>query len=308
MEIHELDVTVLDDHYVYGLRDLRIKTDTWERRGADSVLGFGGSRRTKAPLLINYMLNHPEIVEGKRVFEPFAGAGPYGLLAVCLEAAFCDLLDLNPRAVQFMRDSVEMSGLDPSSCRIVEGDIGAFLPAAPYDIIFANPPFVPTPPSMEGVLHSNGGPDGCGATRLLFSKFDGLLKPEGRAFVWSLQIEGEAGPVLADDLVRAAPGRPVEMMETTDCHIDFDRLTGCLIAAEPTRMESILEWRDGLMANHGPGLTLNWYLIHIGPESSAVKGLSVTGYDAERYGEAYAPEPMNHLKRIQRLVDLEILR
>ena len=101
MEIHELDVTVRDDHYVYGLDGLKIKTDTWDRRGADSVLGIGDSRRGNAPLLMNYMLNHPEIVRGKRVFEPFAGAGPNGLVAAYLGATACDLLDLNPRAARF---------------------------------------------------------------------------------------------------------------------------------------------------------------------------------------------------------------
>ena len=161
---------------------------------------------------------------------------------------------------------------------------------------------------MPGVLHSNGGPDGCRAIRVLLNKFDKLLKPDGRAFVWSLQLENEAGPVMARDLLQAAPGRAIEMMETRDCHIDFDRLTGCLIAAEPAGMKSILEWRDGLVADYGPKLTLSWYLIHIGPESFDSQGLAVTGYNSERYGEAYTPGPTDHLRRIRRLVDLEIMR
>ena len=68
-----------------------------------------------------------------------------------------------------------MSGLDPSTCRIAEGDIADFRPDAPYDVIFANPPFVPTPPCMDGVVHSNGGADGCSATRVLLGRLGELL-------------------------------------------------------------------------------------------------------------------------------------
>ena len=229
-------------------------------------------------------------------------------MAAHLGAASCDLMDLNPRAVQFMHESVEMSGLDPLRCRVVEGDIASFVPVGPYDLICANPPFVPTPPTMAGVVHSNGGDDGCAVTRLLLEKLGELLRPAGRALIWSLQIESEAGPILAEDLSQSAPNRAVEMMETTDCHIDFDRLTGSLIATEPDAIAGILQWRDGLVAEHGESLTLNWYLIHIGPEDASKQELTVSSFDAERCGDAYSPRPLDHRRRIQRLVDLEIMR
>lgn len=308
MKIHEMDVTSDDGHYVYRLGDLRIKTDSWERRGADAVLGIGGSKRGSAPMLLNYMLNHPDIVAGKRVFEPFAGAGPNGLLALVLGAESSDLLEISPRAVGFLRDSARMSGLESSRCRIIEGDMAGFQPAAPYDIIFANPPFVPTPPNMTGVLHSNGGPDGCLATRSLLAKLEQLLIPEGQAMIWSLQIEAGHIPILASDLRRAVPGRPVEMMRTTDCDIDFNRLVGCLVAEAPAHTEEVLEWRSDLRALHGGHLTLNWYLIHIGPQDPARAELVVTDFDATRYGAIYGPGPMDHRRRIQRLVELEVLR
>ena len=95
-----------------------------------------------------------------------------------------------------------------------------FVTATPYDIIFANPPFVPTPPSITGVVHSNGGADGCGPTRSLLSKLGQLLKPDGQAMIRSLQIEGKHGPILAGEIREASLGRPVEMMRTTDCYID----------------------------------------------------------------------------------------
>lgn len=308
MKIHEMDVTAGDGQYVYRLGDLAIRTDSWERPGADSVLGIGGARRGKAPMLMNYMLNHPEIVEGKRVFEPFAGSGPHGLLALTLGAQSCDLLDINPRAIRSMRDSARMSGLEGSRCRIIEGDIEAFRAATPYDIIFANPPFVPTPSSVTGVIHSNGGPDGCHHTRCLLDRLDQLLGPQGQAMILSLQIEGRDGPILAGEIRETGMGRSVEMMRTTDAYIDFEILTRCLVSEVAVHTESILEWHQSLAAQHGDRLTLNWYVIHIGPENSANPECAVTDFDEAKYGKEYGPGPVDHTRRIQALVDLEILR
>ena len=308
MEIHEMDVAVNDGHYVYQLGDLKIKTDSWERPGADSVLAIGGIRRGKVSMHMNYMLNHPEIVEGKRVFEPFAGAGPHGLLALMLGAKSCDLLDINPRAIQFMRDSARMSGLDRPRLRIIQGAMENFGTEAPYDIIFANPPFVPTPPSIAGVVHSNGGPDGCGPTRSLLTRLGQMLTPEGQAMIRSLQIEGRHGPILAGEIREASMGRPVEMMRTTDCYIDFGVLTRCLASEPGVRSESVEEWHQGLIDLHGDELTLNWYVIHVGARDAANHGVAVTDYDEARFGKAYGPGPTDHERRIQTLIELEIMR
>ena len=162
-----MDVEIREDYYLYHLGDVKIKTDDWKRKGVDSVLGIGGDRRTKAPMLMNFMMNHPEFIRGKRVFEPFAGAGPYGFLALKLGAEHCDLLDVNPRAIQFMRHTAALNDLDSAAYTIILNGIETFQPPSPYDLIFANPPFVPTPPSLAGVIHSNGGDDGCQLTRVL---------------------------------------------------------------------------------------------------------------------------------------------
>lgn len=303
MKIYEME-----GHYLYQLGDLTIKTDTWERRGQDSVLGIGGTRRGNVPMLMNYMLNHPEIVEGKRVFEPFAGAGPHGFLALSLGAEFCDLLDVNPRAIQFMNDTASINGFDESAYAIIREDIESFQPDTPYDIIFANPPFVPTPPSVTGVLHSNGGPDGCRLTRSLLTRLDQFLKPTGQAVIFSLQIEGMDGPILAADVQTGGMSRPVEMMRTTDCYIDFEVFARHLILKKPDQKESVLGWQHELQKRYGNDLRINWYLIHIGQRESSKTACTVTDFNEEKYGKAYAPKPVDHEKRIKTLVDFEIFR
>ena len=303
-----MDVQVHDGCSLYQLGDLTIKTDTWERKGRDSVLGIGGTRRGKVPMLMNYMLNYPEVVKGKRVFEPFAGAGPYGFLALSRGAEFCDLLDVNPRAIQFMQDTVSTNDFDESSYSIIREDIENFEPNTPYDIIIANPPFVPTPESLSGVLHSDGGSDGCRFTRNLLARLDELLKPTGQAMIVSLQIEGMDGPILATDIRAGGMSRPVEMMRTTDSYIDFELFPRYLILKRPDQKEAVLGWQHELKNRYGKDLTINWYLIHIGQRDASRTTCTVTDFNEEKYGEAYAPKPVDHEKRIQTLVDLEIFR
>ena len=183
-----------------------------------------------------------------------------------------------------------------------------FVTATPYDIIFANPPFVPTPPSITGVVHSNGGADGCGPTRSLLSKLGQLLKPDGQAMIRSLQIEGKHGPILAGEIREASLGRPVEMMRTTDCYIDLRILTRCLASEAGVHSDSVEAWHQGLVDQHGAELSLNWYAIHVGAQDPASRGCTVTDFDEAKYEKAYGPEPMDHERRIRTLADLEILR
>jgi len=103
-------------------------------------------------------------------------------------------------------------------------------------------------------------------------------------------------------------GRPVEMMGTTDCCIGFGMLTRCLASEAAVQVEPVEKWYQELVAQHGDRLTRNWYAIHVGAQDSANHGCTVTDFDEERYGKPYGPGPIDHQRRIQMLVDLEILR
>ncbi|MBT7915763.1 methyltransferase [Candidatus Bathyarchaeota archaeon] len=308
LKIHEMDVEIYEDYYLYHLGDIIIKTDDWKRKGVDSVLGIGGDRRTKAPMLMNYMMNHPEILRGKHVFEPFAGAGPYGFLALKLGAKHCDLLDVNPRAIQFMNHTATLNDFDSTTYTIVQNDIETFQPLSSYDLIFANPPFVPTPPSLTGVLHSNGGDDGCRLTRILLSRLDNLLQPEGMAFIISLQIETVSGPLLVHDIDNLGLSRPVEMMRYSDCSVDFQLFVEKIMVGQPTQRDAIVSWHDDLQERYGAELKINWYIIHVGKKGFLRPECIITSFQEERYGKAYAPKRVNPEKRVQTLVDLEIFR
>src|SRR5262249_60810675 len=96
----------------------------------------------------------------KDVFELFAGSGALGFMALKLGAHHVDLLDVNPRAVTFQVENAALNHFLPSQYSAIEGDIATFIPTHTYDLILANPPFVPTPAGIAGTLTSNGGTEG----------------------------------------------------------------------------------------------------------------------------------------------------
>ena len=102
--------------------------------------------------------------------------------------------------------------------------------------------------------------------------------------------------------------RPVEMMRTTDYYISLDLLARRLILKKPDLEASVLGWQRDIKDQYGSDLTINWYVIHVGQMVSTRAACAVTDFNEERYGEAYAPKPVDHERRIQTLVDLEILR
>ena len=120
------------------------------------VLGLGSPQNT----LLNYMLNFPETIRNKEVFEPFAGSGVLGLMALKVGAAYAEFLDINPRAVEFQRANAHLNDLTPDQFTCHEGDINTFVPERKFDLLFANPPFVPTPEGIKGLITSNGGAEG----------------------------------------------------------------------------------------------------------------------------------------------------
>ena len=163
--------------YRFG-NGLVVKT---ERLGAKTplrILGLGSPQNT----LLNYMLNVFETLQHKDVFEPFAGSGILGLMALKVGAHYAEFLDINPRAVEFQKENASLNHFRPEQFSCHEGDIRTFCPERKFDFLFANPPFVPTPDGIEGVVHSNGGPEGNTLVQVLLERLEDFLKTAGEAF------------------------------------------------------------------------------------------------------------------------------
>lgn len=279
-----LDRDSQPDHFLYRFVDLEIKTDRWDRREDDRVLGLGGS----VHVLMNYLWHHPELVRGKTFFEPFAGSGPLGFLALRLGAKHVTLLDVNPRAIEFMQHNAARNGFDASRYAICQGDIRTFKLQRRYDIIAANPPFVPVPEGLGFPIHSNGGEDGNVLTRVLLGRLDSLLAPDGRALLTTFQVEDAIGPLLAHDVEALVTNRPTEFTRRRKDSFSFDEMASEYGAVAPHRGNAIAQWSRQMKARHGSLLRFNYYVVHIGQRSERPTECTIRDCDGSKYGTAFS--------------------
>src|SRR5262249_7069716 len=97
---------VQDDQIRYRFGNgLVIKTEILRKPDRLRILPLG----TPQGSLMNHMLHFPEVTQGKDVFEPFAGSGALGFMALKLGAHHVDFLDVNPRAVTFQVENAALN-------------------------------------------------------------------------------------------------------------------------------------------------------------------------------------------------------
>ena len=154
------------------------------------------------------------------ILDLCCGSGIQGIASAVLRrgAASVTCVDINPRAVRFSRFNALLNGLDGRRFRAVVGDLyGALDTAAAaavverdgsdcavgdhsvddggispttssatscYDLILANPPFVPVPPRLGAVrrrydIFASGGPDGEEVIEGIFRGALERLRPDG---------------------------------------------------------------------------------------------------------------------------------
>ena len=175
--------------------------------------------------LAQWLLEQPEVVRGKKVLEFGTGIG---LLAVCAALAGASTVvatDIEPKALAYLRQSVEDNGCTPSAVRTVvwdwngpipEGDVSAL---APFDVVL-----LPDVLYDEGAVEclSTLGPRLVGASGLLLFA-DGVDRPYGtehsQRLIEAVCAQGfeacadkkvDAGASAEDG--GAAPSRPVRLV------------------------------------------------------------------------------------------------
>ncbi|RLU86310.1 hypothetical protein CTZ27_25400 [Streptomyces griseocarneus] len=237
--------------------------------------------------LLNYLMREPSRAAGRLVFEPFAGSGAFGFMALALGARRADLLDINPRAQRFHRATAAANGFSPQVARSFTGDLRDFTAAEPYDLILANPPFLPTPGCVTGTLNSNGGPDGNTLLDVLLARLPGLLRPEGEALVILYQLVQGGAPLAARGARTHVPDRPVEFTLLQNRPVAFARYVEAYELQHPRERDGIRRWRDELETAYGPGMTLAHCVMHIGPRGEAPGPVTVRRNVAEKFGSAF---------------------
>ncbi len=260
---------------------LEIRTDKPLAADAGRVLALGTPQAT----LMNYMLSWPERLAGRLVFEPFAGSGAIGLTALRAGARRVELLDINPRAVRFARENAERNGFGPERVLCIEGSIESFVPAQPYELIFANPPFVPTPDGIEGTLTSRAGSEGNLLVDLLLRRLELLLAPDGEVFIYLFQFVREGKPLVTHSIERWVREREVELTPTQQRPIAVEEYFEAYLQVFAGKQQAIRRWRADLLERHGAALTLDHYVAHVGPQRQAPTRWTIEDNLERKFGD-----------------------
>ena len=116
-------------------------------------------------LLVDAMHN-TALIPGRRVLDLCTGSGFVAMAAAEMGCASVTALDICPRAVSCARANVELAG---TAVDVRQGSWLDAIDLAPFDVVVANPPYVPTPPRDDSALIADGagpswawnaGPDG----------------------------------------------------------------------------------------------------------------------------------------------------
>jgi hypothetical protein len=277
---HEVDGQQVVYRFANGLT---IKTEVFNKNDRLRILPLGSPQCS----LLNYLLGFPEVVHGKRVFEPFAGSGALGLMALKAGAAHVELLDINPRAMEFHRENIALSGLSASQVTSITGDVAAFTPQQRYDLVLANPPFIPTPDGIQGTITSNGGPEGSRFVEILVDRIEEFLEPTGRALICVLQFEKDRQPLILDLLGRSLKQRPVELTPAQEHAIPFETYCWAYRQLFPRDIAAIDRWEADLVGRHGAQLTVSHYVIEIGPSANESTRCVIRDNFAEKFGSSF---------------------
>ncbi|MBV8517670.1 MAG: methyltransferase [Acidobacteria bacterium] len=170
-----------------------------------------------------------------------------GILALAAAQRGATVLatDVNPRAIACARHNTDANGF-ANSIKILHADVYTGLDRGKLDLIVANPPFLPTPPELELLLTSGGGPYGTRIVSPLIADARAMLRDGGR-FVCLAVSFGSPGSSVAQQLVESAfsDGDDVRVRDIYGSSISVDRLLDLY-----ARWHSITSWRR-MLADHG---------------------------------------------------------
>jgi methylase of polypeptide subunit release factors len=267
-----------ENYTITSIADIKIKTDKVNNFEKDSVLAI--FQKSGVHLWFNYLLNNKKIVENKTVFEPFAGSGPMGLLSAKLGAKKVDFLDINIKSIKYVKDNLNLNKLKG---KVIKGDIKDYSTSEKYEVIFANPPFVPIPSDSNSSIHSDGGVDGNQLFKTLLNKLDDLLLPEGKLFCYTLEIEANSKPLIYENLLKISKKHKVTITKIYDTSIDFQFMKDHYKTIFSKK--EVMDWETSLK-KYGDNLSLNTYLFNI----SQGKGIIAETYSKSKYPQGFFPE------------------
>jgi hypothetical protein len=207
-------------------------------------------------------------------------------MALQVGARHADLVDINPRAREFQLRSAALSGIRSNAIRCITASVDAFRPTAPYDLVLANPPFIPTPDGIAGTLSSNGGPDGNRLAAAILGRLDEFLNPDGQLVMCLFQVCRAGLPLIAEAVRDSIRDRVAELSPLQQDPVLFSSYCDAYERQHPRFRGHIHDWRTALTEHHGTDLTLMHYLLHLAP-AEGHGDVVVRTRPAARFGSRY---------------------
>ncbi len=113
-----------------------------------------------------------------RALDLCTGSGIQALIA-SRYAHQVTAVDLNPRAIRFARFNAQLNGIE--NIAVLEGDLYAAVAGQSFDVILANPPFVPSP--WDELRFRDGGKRGEGILSRIIAEADKYLTNNGKLHI-----------------------------------------------------------------------------------------------------------------------------
>lgn len=174
----------------YHIQHIWFLTDLPSRRDVDSIFPLYPESR--------YFVEHMHMPQGARALDLCTGSGLYAIFAA-QHARSVIAVDINPRALAFAQFNLALNGV-ANKVELRLGDLFEPVRGQQFDYISANPPFEPTPPSVENYWHSDGGSDGLMVVRKLMADVSQHLSPTGCLEMVSFSLIGDVGILFARTL------------------------------------------------------------------------------------------------------------
>lgn len=206
-----------------------------------------------------------DVERGDTVLDIGTGSGIVALLAAKRGATKVFASDINDRVRKYFEMNLLLNGFS-DIVEYVHSDVFRSFDRGTFDVIVANPPFVPVPRGCRFFLHSDGGPFGTKIVERIVEESPSFLSDRGRLNLVSLSLGGPTGLRITEICNRTAgtdSGVPIWIAPIyREEPIDIGRFTQTFRLADNFR-EWVGEFR-AMGYEH-----LGFYAVHLGHYSVA---------------------------------------
>ena len=162
-----------------------------------------------------YLASTIEVGPGERVLDLGTGSGLLALVSAMRGAKVIGT-DINPLALSCAAYNAEKNGLSSiiewRLCHLFDG-----LPSEHFDLVLANPPFLPVPSGISMFVSSDAGEHGLKVIEPFLRGVRSVLRPGGRVSLLGLSFEDASGLVI-ESLAKGAFSAPSDSVRLLDIY------------------------------------------------------------------------------------------